>query len=120
MPRLHATPGNPREIPESAPHLRAWVIYQLGLRGTNLAALAREQGVDRTCMYHAFVAPYPRMERIIARALGLEPQQLWPDRYGPDGRSNRKRGRPSSSGKSTISHNTRADRARNINQRRAS
>lgn len=69
-------------IPEKR---RAWVIYQLLLEGRSLAEVARGAGVKRQTLYHAFTRPYPRMEFIIASALGMTPQQLFAERYGSDG-----------------------------------
>ena len=46
---------------------RAWVNYQLSLRGESLASLARRYGVDRRTPRRAFCVPYPRMEQAIAR-----------------------------------------------------
>lgn len=72
----------------------AWVIYQLGLEGRSLAEVAAEAGVQRQTLYHAQKRPYPRMEKIIADALGLHPAQLFPERYDADGLPSRKWGRP--------------------------
>lgn len=80
---------------------RAWINFQFHMRGTSLAALAAEHGTGRQAAYHAFTRPYPRMERLIADALGTTPQQLFPERYGPDGLPNRPRGRP---GKPLVKH----------------
>lgn len=79
---------------------RAWVIFQLKLRGKSLAALATECGVARQQAQKAMAIPYPRMEKQIAEALGLAPEELFPERYRADGRPNRKRGRP---GKNLVS-----------------
>jgi Ner family transcriptional regulator len=74
--------------------LRGWVIYQLTLQGRSLASVAREAGVARQTIYRAFLHPYPRMEAIVAEALGFAPQQLWPARYDEHGLPNRNIGRP--------------------------
>lgn len=72
----------------------AWIIYQITLQGRSLAAVAREHGVTRECIYKASRGPYPRMEKLIADALDMTPTQLFPERYGPDGLPNRLMGRP--------------------------
>jgi lambda repressor-like predicted transcriptional regulator len=59
----------------------AWIKYQLQLQGRSLAQVAHEAGVTRQCIYHAGQMTYPRMEKIIARALGMEPKDLFPERY---------------------------------------
>ena len=73
---------------------RAWVIYQVSIQGRSLAAVAREVGVKKQTLYRAFDVPYPRMEKIIADAVGLKPQELFPERYDADGLPNRRMGRP--------------------------
>ena len=64
---------------------RAWVIYQLKLRGLSLSDLARSAGVTRQCLYQVFNSAYLRMEHVIADALSMEPKDLWPERYHTDG-----------------------------------
>lgn len=95
---------------------RAWVIYQLKLLGKNLASVARDAGVTKQQTQVAMGRPYPRMERFIANALGLAPQELFPERYDTDGLPNRHRGRPAQ--KSSVQH-TSDDRRRNVHTQRA-
>ncbi|MDD3518309.1 MAG: helix-turn-helix domain-containing protein [Chromatiales bacterium] len=94
MPRLDRTT---KELLRDPQKRRAWVIYRLSLNGLSLASLARGAGVRRQTLYQVFATPYPRMETIIARALNLPPQELWPERYAPDGAPFRRRGRPKKS-----------------------
>jgi Ner family transcriptional regulator len=74
------------DIPKNPAHRRAWIVYQLRLRGLTLGTLAKLHNVDRTTTRKALGTPYPRMERVIADVLGLAPQQIWPERYEADGR----------------------------------
>jgi len=37
--------------------------------------------------------PWPKAERIVAAALGVKPQAIWPSRYDADGTPNRRMGR---------------------------
>lgn len=60
---------------------REWIKFQLRLRGTTLSALARELGVSRQALGQTLVTSYPRMERAIAARLGMEPWDIWPERY---------------------------------------
>jgi len=70
----------------SDPSLRwEWIKYQLRIRGTSLAKLAREQNVSDAAVKKAKRMPYPRMERAIANALDLHPLDLWPDRWKANG-----------------------------------
>ena len=73
---------------------REWIKYALHCKGLTIEALARAHGADRRCVGQCLKSPLPKWERIIADALGVRPEQLWPERYGPDGKPNRKRGRP--------------------------
>ena len=76
---------NKTEIPLN-PTLRwEWIKYQLRAKGTSLAKLARELKVSDTAVKNAKRTAYPRMERAIAKALGLEPIDLWPDRWNLNG-----------------------------------
>jgi Ner family transcriptional regulator len=83
-----------QELPTTPAARRAWIKFQLELRGLTLGALARKKRISRKTVQKALHFPYPKSERLIARALGLQPQQIWPERYGADGKSNRRRGRP--------------------------
>lgn len=85
---------NSMSIPLEYRQRREWIKYQLRLRGTSLAQVAREQGVSRDAATLALRKPYPRMERALAKALDLKPEQLWPERYDASGRPNRPLGRP--------------------------
>lgn len=84
-----------KDIPTDPAERRAWIKYQLDLRGTNMAQVGQECGLSRQAVYRVFSINYPKMQKIIADALDLEPQQLWPERYERDGAPKRgdKRGR---------------------------
>lgn len=76
-----------------------------------MAQVAEAAGVDRRTLYSAFLRPYPRMEHVIATAIGLRPQELFPERYDADGLPNRRMGRPAK--KSAVKHTEKA-RAGNV------
>lgn len=97
---------------------RAWVIYQVSIQGRSLAAVAREAGVKKQTLYRAFDIPYPRMEKVIADAVGLTPQILFPERYDADGLPNRRMGRPKKSAAKKTENSTRA-KSRNVGKQRA-
>ncbi len=99
---------------------RAWVIYQLSLQGESLASLARAHGLDRTAPGQALAKPWPRMERILARAVGVPVQELFPDRWHPDGTRLIRIGRPVAGEKSIrkTKDNTRRQR-RNVDDEAA-
>ena len=76
-----------------------------GLRreGYSLARIDRENGRQPGWCSAALVQPMPKAEAAMAEILGVEPQQIWPDRYGPDGRSLRGRFLPKHDGSLDVS-----------------
>ncbi|ATB67967.1 hypothetical protein CLJ08_03625 [Pseudomonas mosselii] len=79
------------EIPKD-PELRwEWIKFQLRARETSLSKLAKALGVERNAMNNVKRGPYPRMERAIALALKLEPEDIWPERWGSNGQPSRPR-----------------------------
>ena len=90
---MHQIDKTTRQLLRDPLKRRAWVIYQLQISGRSLASVARDAGVKRQCIYHGLVKPYPRMEKLIASALGFEPQALFPERYTAEGLPNRPMGR---------------------------
>lgn len=71
---------------------KADIKAALEKRGLSLGKLGRLNGYSRTAPAHALRFPWPKMEKLIADALGLPPQQIWPTRYHADGRSKSGRG----------------------------
>lgn len=69
------------------------VLAALRKADWSLQQLALSHGYrHRSALSVALRHPYPRAETIIARALGLQPQNIWPSRYHPDGTPLRRRG----------------------------
>ena len=67
--------------PESLDWHRADIIAALKKQGWSIRALAAQANVHPTTLYSALVKPYPKIERVIADALGMRPEQIWPQRY---------------------------------------
>ncbi|MGK7488223.1 helix-turn-helix domain-containing protein, partial [Salmonella enterica] len=44
--------------------------------------LSRQAGLSPDSLRNVFTRSWPRAERIIADALGITPQEIWPSRYG--------------------------------------
>lgn len=57
------------------------IIAALKKRGTTLAALSRSQGYSSSTLANALARSWPRGERIIATALEIQPEEIWPSRY---------------------------------------
>ncbi|WNN43662.1 MULTISPECIES: helix-turn-helix domain-containing protein [Winslowiella] len=47
----------------------------------SLSALSRENGLSSGTLGNALTRPWPRGEEIIASAIGLPPEEIWPSRY---------------------------------------
>jgi len=65
---------------------RTTIIAALRERGTTVAALADEAGLSRHTIYGALERPYPRVHAIIAKAIAIPVQTIWPQFYDAAGR----------------------------------
>lgn len=69
------------------------VVATLRKAGWSLQQLAFHHGyTSRQAFSKALHAPYPAVERLIAGALEVKPESIWPSRYGADGLPNRSPG----------------------------
>jgi Ner family transcriptional regulator len=53
--------------------------------GWSVTRLAKSHGLTHGVVSRALRYPYRRGEMIVADALGLDPREIWPSRYLPDG-----------------------------------
>lgn len=60
---------------------KADIVYALRKNGWTLRALAKESGVSYSTLRSALDKSYPKMERVIASAIGVEPEVIWSERY---------------------------------------
>ncbi|WP_275920554.1 helix-turn-helix domain-containing protein [Burkholderia semiarida] len=61
---------------------KADIKHALEKKGWNLRQLAKRSGYSNSsALRKAFDAPYPKVERIIADAIGVAPEVIWPSRY---------------------------------------
>ncbi|OON62315.1 transcriptional regulator [Massilia sp. KIM] len=60
---------------------RADVVAALHKAGWSLRNLSRQSGLSDGTLKSALDRPYPKAERIIASALGVAPETIWPERY---------------------------------------
>ncbi|MEN5016638.1 helix-turn-helix transcriptional regulator [Erwinia sp. Eh17-17] len=51
------------------------------LKGYSIAALSRAHGLAGGTLANALMRPWPKGEKIIAHAIGIEPEEIWPTRY---------------------------------------
>ncbi|ECE0647928.1 transcriptional regulator [Salmonella enterica subsp. houtenae] len=57
------------------------IIAALKKRGTSLAAVSRNAGLASSTLANALTRRWPKGERLIAEALDIAPEQIWPSRY---------------------------------------
>ena len=57
------------------------IIAALKKRGTSLTAVSRNAGLASSTLTNALTRRWPKGERLIAEALGIAPEQIWPSRY---------------------------------------
>lgn len=68
----------------------AQIVAALRMAGYSFRQLAILNGYGNpnslTTVLHR---PYPLAEALVAEVLGIKPDEIWPTRYGPDGKPNR-------------------------------
>jgi Ner family transcriptional regulator len=74
---------------ENTMSVREWVKFRLHLKGYTLRSFGRLHGLTAGSVGVVFYRPYPRMERLIASALEIQPWELWPSRYDENQKPNR-------------------------------
>ncbi|EDT2963631.1 transcriptional regulator [Salmonella enterica subsp. enterica] len=57
------------------------IIAALRKKKTTLAEQSRKAGLSSSTLANALTRPWPRGEKIIADALGISPEDIWPSRY---------------------------------------
>ncbi|ECG8259382.1 TPA: helix-turn-helix domain-containing protein [Citrobacter freundii] len=57
------------------------IIAMLKKRGTLISAVSRNSGLASSTLTNALIRHWPKGERLIADALGVVPEQIWPSRY---------------------------------------
>jgi Ner family transcriptional regulator len=57
------------------------ILAALKKRGHSLAGLSAAHGYHPTAAGKALKRPWPALEVLIAEAIGIPPQQIWPGRY---------------------------------------
>lgn len=92
---------NTAEIPNDLSQRWEWIKYQLRAHGSSLAELARELDVTGPAVKNAKRRPYPRIERAIAKKLGLETIDIWPERWASNDEPYRQRPRRAESAQKT-------------------
>ena len=72
-------------IPKKADWHPADVVAALRKAGWSLRKLSLHHGYTPTALDHALHRPWPKAQRLIAEALGIQPETIWPTRYTKNG-----------------------------------
>ena len=75
----HALAKN--DIPKNPARRREWIKGELRLRGTSLRQLALAIGVAPQSMSATLTQPLSHLEPVIADALGVTVEELFPERF---------------------------------------
>ncbi|MCW2475666.1 MULTISPECIES: helix-turn-helix transcriptional regulator [unclassified Symbiopectobacterium] len=57
------------------------IIAAIKRKGTSLAALSRASGLASSTLANALTRRWPKGERLIAQAINVSPEEIWPSRY---------------------------------------
>lgn len=60
---------------------RADIVAAVKKQGWSLRRLSKGAGLSEGTLKSALDRPYPKAERIIAAAIGVQPEAIWPSRY---------------------------------------
>lgn len=61
-----------------------YIKYRIRSKFASMSALAVLCGLHPTVIRRTLRVPYPKVERVIAEALGTTPADIWPSRYDPE------------------------------------
>lgn len=60
---------------------QADIIAAIRKKGTTLAAVSRGAGLSSSTLSNALTRKWPKGEKLIAEAIGVNPELIWPSRY---------------------------------------
>ena len=60
---------------------QADIIAAIKKKGTTMAAVSRRAGLSSSTLSNALTRKWPKGERLIAEAIGVKAETIWPSRY---------------------------------------
>lgn len=69
------------QVPKEPAVRRAWILYQLKIRGVTMRDIADEEGVSDRAVAAALLSPSSYLEKAIAAKLGMTACELFSDRF---------------------------------------
>jgi lambda repressor-like predicted transcriptional regulator len=67
--------------PKKPEEFSLWIQYQLRLKKSSFARIARRIGITRQAVRKCVLSPPPRIADEISADLGISRKRLWPHRY---------------------------------------
>lgn len=61
------------------------IVFEVHERGETLRSLSLAAGLAEDSVKNALYRKWPKGQRIIAEALGIAPEVIWPSRYNKEG-----------------------------------
>lgn len=60
---------------------KEYIKFRIAEMFGSMSAMARCYGLHHSVIPRALRVPYPKVDRIIAKGLGVHPADIWPSRY---------------------------------------
>lgn len=76
-----AHPPKNQPSPTGADWHPADIVAALRKAGWSLRRLSQQHGLAPPTLRHAIARSWPRGERLIAQAIGVRPETIWPERF---------------------------------------
>ncbi|QUG76986.1 transcriptional regulator [Erwinia sp. E602] len=89
----HPNPQDENPPPADKDWHRNEIICAIHMTGGSVASLSRAHGLAEGTLANALNRPWPKGELIIANAIGVNPEQIWPSRFLARRERDRFRGR---------------------------
>jgi Ner family transcriptional regulator len=67
------------------------IVAAMRKAGWSFRRLSKHYGLNPVTLSKVLRMPYPNGERLVAAAIGVKPEEIWPTRYGNDAKPNRGR-----------------------------
>ena len=77
-------PDMAKKPPAKKDWTNEYIKYRIRSQFRSMTAMAGCYGLDPSVIRRTLQVPYPKVERVIAKALGTTPADIWPSRYDPE------------------------------------
>lgn len=74
-----------KDFKEREAKRRIFIHRQLRRLGKTYSSICKEHGVPRHTLHTVYYKQVPRWEKVLANAIGLNPHDIWTERYDSEG-----------------------------------